>query len=92
MENWITVDSFGSECPSNWEEIADFLNEIIRDKRETVDEELAEIEAHQYDPGVSLTESYERTRDIEYSFESWCDDLWETFCRGELEGAPEPKF
>jgi len=30
MENWITADSFGSECPANWEEIADFLNEIIR--------------------------------------------------------------
>ena len=92
MENWITADSFGSECPTNWEEIAEFLNEIIRDKRETVNEELAEIEANKNDNGVSFTESCERIMDIERNFESWCDDLWETFCRGELNGAPEPKF
>ena len=46
----ITVDSFGSECPTNWEEIADFLNEFIdselesmgdvdeREKRDAIDE------------------------------------------------------
>lgn len=28
----ITMDSFGSECPSNWEEIADFLNAIIEER------------------------------------------------------------
>lgn len=28
----ITADSFGSEIPANWEEIADFLNEIIRER------------------------------------------------------------
>ena len=32
MENWITADSFGSEIPANWEEIADFLNNIIRER------------------------------------------------------------
>ena len=26
---YITVESFGSECPENWEEIAAFLNDII---------------------------------------------------------------
>ena len=31
----ITVDSFGANCPQNWEEIADFLNEIIEEKIET---------------------------------------------------------
>lgn len=25
----ITVDSFGSRCPENWEEIADWMNEKI---------------------------------------------------------------
>ena len=25
----ITVDSFGSECPSNWEDIASALNDLI---------------------------------------------------------------
>lgn len=32
MENWITIDSFGAEVPSNWEDIADFLNDIIRER------------------------------------------------------------
>lgn len=32
MENWITVESFGSDCPENWEEIAAFLNAIIRER------------------------------------------------------------
>ena len=32
MENWITIDSFGSDCPENWEEIAEFLNGIIRER------------------------------------------------------------
>ena len=30
----ITAESFGSNCPQNWEEIADFLNEIIEEKIE----------------------------------------------------------
>lgn len=32
MENWITIDSFGSDVPKNWQEIADYLNTIIRDR------------------------------------------------------------
>ncbi len=28
----ITMDSFGSECPENWEEIADFLNALIEER------------------------------------------------------------
>lgn len=32
MENWITIDSFGDKVPSNWEDIADFLNDIIRER------------------------------------------------------------
>lgn len=28
----ITMDSFGSECPSNWEEIANFLNALIEER------------------------------------------------------------
>ena len=27
--NYVTMDSFGSDCPSNWEEIALALNAII---------------------------------------------------------------
>lgn len=29
MDYYITADSFGSDCPPNWEEIAEVLNEII---------------------------------------------------------------
>ena len=32
MENYITIESFGSEVPANWEEIANFLNAIIDDR------------------------------------------------------------
>ena len=32
MENWINVESFGAGVPENWEEIADYLNEIIRER------------------------------------------------------------
>ena len=32
MENWITVESFGADVPENWEEIAEYLNNIIRDR------------------------------------------------------------
>lgn len=28
----INVDSFGSDCPSNWEEIADALNNLINER------------------------------------------------------------
>lgn len=27
----VTMDSFGSDCPVNWEEIADYLNKLIDD-------------------------------------------------------------
>ena len=29
MENWITIESFGSDVPANWKEIANYLNEVI---------------------------------------------------------------
>lgn len=32
MEYWITVESFGADVPENWEDIADYLNDIIRDR------------------------------------------------------------
>ena len=32
MKNYITVDSFGSDCPENWEEIANELNAIIDER------------------------------------------------------------
>lgn len=35
----ITSDSFGSDLPENWEEIADYLNEIIRSSSILFDDE-----------------------------------------------------
>lgn len=32
MSNYITMESFGSMCPRNWEEIADALNAIIDER------------------------------------------------------------
>lgn len=32
MENWINIESFGADVPGNWEEIANYLNEIIRER------------------------------------------------------------
>ena len=37
MDHHITMDSFGQDCPQNWEEIANYLNNII-DSRITPDE------------------------------------------------------
>lgn len=31
-EYWITAESFGDIIPENWEEIADYLNTIIREE------------------------------------------------------------
>ena len=45
MDRHITMDSFGSDCPNNWEEIADFLNNII-DEHEPEEDETDENEWH----------------------------------------------
>ena len=41
MENWITIDSFGAEVPSNWEEIATYLNAIIAERN--IEDNLNEV-------------------------------------------------
>ena len=46
IKKYITADSFGSECPKNWEKIADYLNDKINwmcylfndDPKETTDD------------------------------------------------------
>ena len=50
-------DSFGSNCPDNWEEIIDYLNDILESRSED---------------------------DME--------EIWEQYCSGSLEGAPEAVF
>ena len=59
MNNIITMDSFGADCPINWEEITDYLNSIIEE--ENLD-----------DSGI--------------------EQLWEEYCRGDIENCPKPKF
>ena len=70
----ITMDSFGSDCPANWEEIASYLNDII----ETYVEELTTTD----NLGMEEIDEDELRRRI--------DDLWECYCAGDLEGAPAP--
>lgn len=38
----ITMDSFGQDCPNNWEEIADYLNSII-DSMDGITDENGEL-------------------------------------------------
>lgn len=35
----ITMESFGSECPMNWEEIANYLNDKIDELENTIEDE-----------------------------------------------------
>lgn len=32
MENWITAESFGADLPTNWEQIAAYLNAIVEER------------------------------------------------------------
>lgn len=58
MTYYVTADSFGSEVPSNWEEIAAFLNSITDER--------------------GIAEDHDA-----------CNELWEAYWNGELDGAPE---
>ena len=39
MFNMITADSFGAHLPANWKEIADAMNRMIEEYKETTGEE-----------------------------------------------------
>lgn len=41
MEHWITIDSFGSDLPANWKEIAAYLNTIIEERG--IEDDLNEV-------------------------------------------------
>ena len=78
MTNYhITVDSFGSDCPTNWEEIANFLNAAI-DK--ALDETHSAFDVGYDDTGLSA-----EGHDI-------VNDIWERYCSGELPGVPDAEF
>ena len=41
MGNWITAESFGADLPSNWEQIAAYLNDIIAERG--IEDDLNEV-------------------------------------------------
>ena len=72
MKNHITVESFGSEVPMNWEEIAAYLNNLIDEK----------IEASGMDPDpVSGSEEARDLHDL-------IDSIWNAYWNGEYNDAP----
>lgn len=67
----ITMDSFGSDCPANWEEIADFLNAIImargiEDNHDAINElweeycngDVEGVPEARYSKGISIDNGY----------------------------------
>lgn len=78
MTNYhITEDTFGSDCPTNWEEIADFLNSLID---RTLDQTPGA-----YDPGYDDSGLSADGHDV-------VDAIWDRFCSGDLPDAPEAVF
>ena len=73
----ITMESFGADCPRNWEEIAAFLNRLIDEKLEAAD--------GAFDPGHDDSGLSEEGHEI-------VDKIWEDYCTYDIPGAPEPIF
>ena len=76
MKNYhVSMDSFGSECPGNWEEIADYLNAVI---------DLAlEQDPDYFEPGYDDSGLSAEGHDV-------VNNIWERFCAGEFPDAPVP--
>ena len=70
----ITMDSFGQDCPANWEEIASFLNDVIDKELEACGDDAFDTAAWK---GLS-DEGHEIVNSV-----------WERYCNGELPGCPE---
>lgn len=78
MTNYhITEDTFGSDCPTNWEEIADFLNALIDS---TLDQTPGAYDLGYDDSGLSAD-----GHDI-------VDSIWERYCSGDMPDAPAAVF
>lgn len=78
MTNYhINEDSFGSDCPTNWEEIADFLNSLI-------DRALDQTPGA-YDPGYDDTGLSADGHEI-------VNDIWDRFCSRNIPDAPKCIF
>ena len=76
----ITADSFGSECPTNWAEIADFLNDKIRPRYEQLLEVYEKYDADEAE--------YADVEAAERAFRDFTDWLWENYLN-EYPDAPE---
>lgn len=72
--HYVTIDSFPMDVPSNWEEIADYLNARI-------DELYDKAEAEAEDDYLSADEY----RWLDHSI----DKLWLDYCNGDLPDAPK---
>lgn len=68
---FINADSFGSELPDNWEEIAEAMNEIITQKFNDV------LEAREKYDADSTTENENALNDAAQLFLYWLDDFWD---------------
>ena len=71
----VTADSFGADCPENWEEIADFLNDMIDAALEATD--------GVFDPAHDEIGLSPEGHDV-------VNDIWERYCAGQIDGAPLP--
>ena len=45
----ITEDSFGSVCPKNWEEVADYLNDKIARRFDELERDNADSDEYRYE-------------------------------------------
>ena len=75
MTEYITMDSFGANCPENWEEIAAYLNAKVTDA-------LDELGDDAYCPGYN---DYGLSVD---GFEAMVA-VWERYCNGEYTDCPK---
>lgn len=67
---YVTGDSFGADCPDNWEEIADSINEFLDEVWDSAtEEEQDEREQHE-----------ERAEREWRDFTEW---VWENYCTHE---------
>ena len=71
----INMDSFGADCPANWEEIASFLNERIDAALDGKDDA--------FDPGYDAS-------GLSFEGHAIVDSIWEDYCNGNIPDAPAP--
>ena len=57
-DHHITMDSFGQTCPINWEEIADYLNNIIDTTPDIIDPDTGDITTEGREALADLWERY----------------------------------